>query len=294
MRGRSKYIQMDAAGDAGAVPPAGGAATPPPANGATPPPAAGAASDWTAPLSAEQRGWIQAKGVSGPADLVEMWKGMEKIQGAPKEQLAILPKEIKGLDDVRPILARLGTPAEAKDYGLKGDSPDFVNQIQGIFHKAALTKEQATMVATEWTAAQTAIQGAAVAAYEAKVVAEKQALSTEWGTAHDQNIAIAKHAAAKFGLTPPMLAALEKMASTETTAGYNAVMKLFHQIGVGMGEAQFVKGAAAPGQITPDQAKAEKEMLMADQSWRQSYLNGDAAKNKKMQELIAAELGIQL
>ena len=252
-----------------------------------------APSDWTAHLSAEQRGWIQAKGVTDPGQLADMWKGMEKVVGTPKEQLAIIPKDIKGLADYRDTLTRLGTPDKPEGYALQpdtanGGTPEFTAEVSKIFHEAGLTKHQADIVSGKWNQFQAAAVAQQNATYEAKVVAEKQALSAEWGVAHDQNIAIAKRAAATFGVKPEVVAALEKSGS------YADVMKFFLNVGARMGEAKFVAGNPGVGLMTPEQASAEKAQLMADQVWRNSYLQGDQAKVKKMSQLIAAEMGIEI
>lgn len=249
--------------------------------------------DWMASLSTEQRGWIQAKGVTDNGQLVEMWKGMEKIVGAGKENLAIIPKEIKGLDDYRNTLTRLGAPAEPTGYGLQpdtanGGTPEASARLAGIFHKASMTKDQAAVAAAEVAVWQKETRDQATAAYETRVTADKQALTVEWGAAADQNTAIAKRAAATFGVEPEVIAAIERSGS------YAKVMKFFFNVGARMGEAQYVNGNPGLGLMTPEQASAEKAQLMADQAWRQSYLKGDATKVKKMSELIAAEMGISL
>lgn len=269
--------------------PSGQPVTPQVPASATPP----AAPDWMAALTPENRGHVLAKNVSTQDQLVEMWKGMEHVIGAPKERLAVLPSELKSLEDAKPTLQRLGVPPKAEDYGLRplsdqGGTPEFTAEVQKIMHSAHLTKHQAEAVYQGWNTYQATEAQKVEVAYLQRVNAEKQALSTEWGAAHDQNIAIAKRAAQTFGASREALDALEKSSS------YSAVMKLFHNIGMGMGESKFHQGNPGVGQILPEQAKVEREMLMKDEAWKQSYLKGDAAKVKKLQELLAAEMGIQL
>lgn len=270
------------------VPGSGPVTTPAVPGGAPSAPSAPAADGWMGGLSSEHRGWLQAKGVSDPGQLVTMWKGMESVMGLPKERIAALPQEIKSLDDAKPVLSRLGVPNAPHEYGLAGNDGAFTKEISQIFHNASLTKHQAERVSAEFNAYQTRVAGEKQAAYEAAVNNAKQALVREWGAAHDSNLAVAKQAARKFGATEAVIAAMEK------SSDYASVMKFFHQLGLATGEAKFVTGAPGTGLMTPEQATSEIERLKNDKEWVARYTKGGAAEIKKMSDLIAAANGLTL
>jgi len=248
------------------------------------------ASTWMTSLSTEERGWLQMKGITDPSALVQSWKGAEKLVGHPKDQLLVLPKEPKGLADYKDIFGRLGTPAKPEDYGVPVDAknPDVAANFAKMFHDAMLTKDQAAIVMDRYAGMAKVQMEAVNAAREAKNVADKQALATKWGAAYDQNLAMARGVARKFGMTEEVINSFDK------AAGHVALMEFLVKVGQGMGEHEFVDGQPGVGLMTPEQATAELERLKADPEWVRKYVNGGAAENKKMQELLAASLSIKM
>ena len=97
---------------------------------------------------------------------------------------------------------------------------------------------------------------------------------------------VAKQAAAKLGVTPEQVAALEQ------TVGYAKVMEMFRDIGTKIGEAKFVSSTGPTGGImTREQAVAKRAELMGDTNWAKRYLDGGAPEAREMNALLVLIAG---
>lgn len=271
-------------GDAGAG--AAGAAGAPPAG--TPPAGAppAAATDWTSGFSDEAKGFIQNKGFKGPADLLESYRNMEKLMGAPKERILRLPEKD---DDPawNDIQARLGKPESPDKYSFKVDpavaDEQFDKWAREAFHKAGFTDKQAAKFMEEFSGYAKARQATQLESIKTKLDTEATQLKQEWGAAHDQNTNLAKRAAQELGISGEQIDQLEKV------MGFAGVMKLFHSIGTKVGEAAFVSGSGGGGNgfaaLTPQAALNRIAALRGDPGFVEKYVNGDAAARQEMEML---------
>jgi hypothetical protein len=222
---------------------------PTPATGETPTPT----TTWTSGLNDEVKGWVENKGFKDPAAVIDSYRNFEKLMGAPKERIIKLPEKS---DDPawNDIYGRLGRPGDPKEYDLKAIPDPKFGEFSG---------------ATE-----------ASQAADAKAAQEESDLKKEWGTAHEQNINIAKRAAAMFKLDPDSVDGLEK------TMGYKKTMAFLHEIGSKLGEGTFIGGEGGnSGALTPAAALNQINTLMADSTFSHKYSNGDAEAKAKMEAL---------
>ena len=122
---------------------------------------------------------------------------------------------------------------------------------------------------------------------EAALIAAKERLAANWGANAEANLFVAKQAAAKLGVTPEAVAALEKV------VGYDQVMSLFHNIGTKIGEDKFVQNPnpAIPGVMSREQAVAQRAELMNDSTFTKRYLDGEAAAFRQMTALNTLIVG---
>lgn len=249
----------------------------------TPAPPAAPAADWTAALEPEMRGFVQNRGFADPKTLLESYRNLEKVMGAPKERLLTLPEK---MDDasMAPIFERLGrpkTPAEYKIAPKEGGDPKFLEAVSNWFHEAGLSTAQAEKIAAKWTAFGADMNKVGLEAKATAALTEQAALKREWGAAYEQNLDIARNAAKTFGLDA------ETLTGIEAVLGFSKTHKFALAIGVGLGEGKFVTGGPSSfkGTSTPEQALNKLETLKQDKAWVDRYLAGGAAEKEEFTRL---------
>lgn len=273
-----------AAAQAGAQTSGGGGA---PASGATSAngsPPAGLTTDWTSSFNDGDKGFVTNKGWKAPTDVLESYRNLEKLVGAPPEQVIKLPKadDPQGWDSV---FTRLGRPANPEGYKLEvpkeGGSPEFAKWASEQFFKAGLSEQQGQGIVKQWNEYQASQFQAQKDAYTAKTAVETSTLKKEWGAAYDQNLAAAARAARTFGVDPKAIGAME------ASIGLAATMKFFQSIGSKLGDASYVAGSqpGGNGPLTPAQAKDRISTLKADNQWSKRFLEGSTKEKLEMEML---------
>jgi len=262
--------------------------------------AAAAPAAWLTGADAEIVGHIQNKGWdkltpdAAAREIAKAHREAERHIGVPADQILRVPKDASDEAGWNAVFSRLGKPAAATDYDLSavkfGDgtdlSDDFRDFAQKTAHALNLPKDQGTRLAAEIAKFIDGASSADAANAEAALATEKAELAKDWGNNHEANLFIAKQAAAKLGVTPEAVAALEKQ------IGYAGVMKMFQKIGTSIGEDKFINsGDPQKGIMTREQAVARKAELMNDDSFRTRYLNGDTAANREMTSLLVLITG---
>lgn len=251
---------------------------------------------WYAGADAELIGHIQTKGWhEKPANTVALeairaHREAEKFIGVPADQVLRLPKDATDEAGWKALHGRLGVPADAKGYdftGVKfadGKEPDasFTDWLGQTALALNVPKDAAARMGQELVKYLENNETTLATERAAKLVEEKAALDTNWGANKDANLFIAKQAAAKLGVTPEAIQALEGQ------IGYAKVMEMFRSIGTKIGEANFIDGGKGPGNgiMTREQAVARKAELMADQAFSKRYLDGDAAAVREMTAVL--------
>lgn len=220
----------------------------------------------------------------------------ERLIGAPAAQMVRLPTETSDAEGWKAVWSRLGAPADAKEYGLpalKDKDGKVANEaldthLRSLFGKHSVPKAMADAIASglvEFDVAHAKRQAdeAAVA-----LEAERGALKQNWGTNYDAHMLVAKNAAAKLGVAPEAVSALERM----DKVGYAKVMEMFRNLGTMMGEAKFITNPQdSTATMTVEQAIARKADLMKDEAWRDRYMKGGTVENKELQGLLAIITG---
>lgn len=256
--------------------------------------AAAANSQWFAGADAELVGHIQTKGWhTKPAnevalEAIKAHREAEKYIGIPADQVARMPKDASDEAGWKALYARLGKPDAADGYDFstvkfadgKDLSDDFAAFARNTAHALNLPKDAGTRLAAELAKFIDGADTSAAAEATAKLAEDRAILDKEWGQNKEAHLFVAKQAAAKLGVDPAAVAALEGV------VGYANVMKMFQKIGAAIGEDKFVaNGGDGKGILTKEQATSRKAELMADQAWVKSYFEGDAAKAREMTSL---------
>lgn len=243
-------------------------------------------------LDAELLGHVQNKGwkAEDPIEVavaaVRAHREAERHIGVPADQILRLPKDKNDEAGWKSVWDRLGAPAEAKDYDFTavksadGTAIDqaFADAIRQTAFELHIPKDAAPAFAQSVVKHLDGVKAASTQETQAKLGEERAALDRSWGKNKDANMFVAKQAAAKLGVDPEAVAALEN------TVGYAKVMEMFRKVGAQMGEDIFVDGShtGEPRAMTREQAVARKSELMRDGDFAKRFLDGDAKAVREM------------
>lgn len=244
-----------------------------------------AASDWTSGLNEDLKGYAQFKKFTGPDVLLDSYRQLEKYVGTPKERLIKLPENMADEKSMAEIYDRLGRPKDPTEYGLKkaeGSDGKFQEWAQATFHKLGLNKAQGEKLAQEWEQFGKGVVEASSAAVAQREKDQVANLQKEWGAAFDQNMAVVDRAAERFGISAEDLTTMRKALGPEKS------IKLLHQIGSQMGEAEFVTNNNRGGfgvALTPQAAQSRIQELRQDPGFIKRYTEGDVEARAEMEKL---------
>ncbi len=228
-----------------------------------------AAADWTTGVSPEVKSLIETKGYKSVNDLASAYINAERAIGADK---LVLPGKDAKPEDWDPVHERLGWPkakgAEGYAFQKPAGAPEgfaYSDESAAWFKKAAhdarLTPTQAGKLHDAFVGQQIEAFKGVVAQRTAEGSASEAALKTEWGTAYDTKVDLAKRAMRHSG-GDELWAHLEK-----TGLGNNALLiKAFAAIGEQMGEKMADGMGAKPLGFakTPEEAKREIAKIEAE------------------------------
>lgn len=218
---------------------------------------------------AELREWVANKAFADPITALESAYNLEKLVGAPPDQIIKLPKP----DDAAAwdqVWNRLGRPEKPEGYELpvpvgadgKPSEADakFSQFVAGVFHKAGLPKAMAQAIAKQVNEYSAQQRQAYVQELETRANQELEALKAEWGQEYDKRAEWGRRGlkayGEKAGLTGDDLNALENAIGTAK------MLKLFVALGETTGEHDFGGGGEGGGSaLTPQQAKAKIDEL---------------------------------
>lgn len=231
-------------------------------------------------------GYVQNKGWNDPKQVLDGYRNLEKLLGADKANNAvIIPKAEADQKEWAALYDRLGRPSEPTGYKVelpKGGDEQVHNAVLAKFHELGLSKTQGETLANWYNGLTVEAMNAQEAQRQAAFQADDQAIKTEWGQAYTQNLAQAQAAARGLGLDA---GTIDKMSEA---LGHKGTMQLLQKIGSKMGEDTFVTGDKGEGfgsAMTPGQAKAEIQSLMADKDFQAKYLSGNADAKARMAKL---------
>lgn len=246
-----------------------------------------AASDWTAGLSEDLRGYVMNKGFKEPGAVVDSYRNFEKLMGVPQDRILKLPEKADDVDSWNQIYDKLGRPQKPEEYQIPTPAngrKDFTEWAQKTFHKHGLSRTQAEKVVADWNEYVGGVQTAEVQQHNTNVEAQEMELKKSWGAAYEQNINVAKQAVREFGLDA---ATIDKL---EDAMGYAGVIKFMQSIGSKIGEDSFVSSGSGSrsnfsGVMAPEAARNQIESLKGDSDFVRRYVAGDVEARNKMQKL---------
>lgn len=265
--------------------------------------AAPVAADWfTKVTDADQRGWLENKGLHlKPADEVlalalKGYQSAEKMTGVPHERLVALPKDLADEAGWIALRAKLGVPTDPKEYTFedvkRGDQPiaePDAEYVRGLAAQLHLPKDRAGDLAKAIIKREEDARIETVAAAASKLTAEKEKLGKQWGDNFAANTAIAQNAASTVmvaaGMQPEDIVSVRE--ALEKTVGYATTMEMFRVIGTKTGEARFVSNGNPlnGGLMTAEAAQARLNELKADKAFVTRYFAKDAAAMREMDDL---------
>ncbi len=229
-------------------------------------------SNWTEGLSEEHAGFVETKGWSGPADILDSYRNLEKLTGNPDQNV-----KIPGEDDAdgwSELHKKLGRPDEASKYKLGIEAPTELDaQFQSSFSEKAfelgLSQKQAEALANWYQGTSEELIGSQNAQRQETSQVQLKELQAEWGNAYDQNVSQAKQAVRTLGIQA------EELTQIENAIGTLRMMKLFHSVGAKTAEGELVgAGDNVNGfGVSPAGAKSRIEALMGDKEFMAAYLD---------------------
>ena len=237
----------------------------------------------------QNRGWDKLDPKAAAIEAAKAHSEAERYVGVPAAQIARIPTDPKDAAGWAALRQKLGAPADATGYDFstvkKADGTEidaaFADNLRKTAFERGLSKDDAAVVADSLTKYLDQSASAREQERLAQVETERTELRKDWGPNYDALLFVAKNAAAKLGVSPEAVAALEGQ------VGYKAVMQLFQKVGTALGEDKFITSQAPGGNgvLTREQALAKVAELKADQGFVNRYLSGDVAAAREMSGL---------
>jgi hypothetical protein len=257
--------------------PAGSGAPPsgPPTVGAPNPPGTAAnspagtppnAAPWYGEIQkADVAAWVQSKNYPDPITALEASMNLEKMMGAPADQLLRAPKpeDAEGLKQFRERLSKahpaFAVPAKPEEYELPlpaGDTGDFSKVASKWFHDAGVPKQAAQAIAKQWNETIQGMVQADEQAAQQKSTQELETLKGEWGNDYQKGEEYARRGLKAYGQKAGLDDA--DLKSLEKSIGTAKMLKLFRTVGETTAEHGFVGGETGGfGGMSVPQAQAK-------------------------------------
>lgn len=233
----------------------------------------------------QNKGWDKLDAAAAVAEAVKAHRAAEKRLGAPADELVRFPKDPNDANWSE-VFKRLGRPDAPSGYDLSplssADKPldaDLVSALQAAAHKSNMAPAQVLALTDAFLKHQAMSAEKSASETAVTKAAEAERLKANWGANYDTNLFIAQRAAARMGLTP------EKIAAVEGVAGYATVMETMREFGVAQGEARHLTGQG-PGQTGPmsaDQAVARLEEIKGDKVWGERWAAGGSEEKREFE-----------
>ena len=256
-------------------------ATPPAAPAA---PAAPRFRDTIPGLSPDVLAHPALENVKDVADLASQFVNLQSVIG---RKTVATPQEGATQEEWNQFYAELGRPEQPDGYAfvndldesLRANADGILKPMLETFHEAGLSEKQAAAVVQKYLAsANSTVEAQHAAAAEARSTAE-QTLRQQWGSAYDVKIGAAAEAAESlFGEN------LQQFNQIQLSDGsYLGDNPLMVQLLAALGES-VDEGTVHPGgqraTLTPEEATAELQGLMADPNFVEAYKNRDHPQHK--------------
>jgi len=259
------------------VPPAGA----PPAGAGAPP--AEPASLVDSIQDAELKTWAEGKGWTNPEAVVKSAFNLEKMVGAPSDEIVRLPANADD-DTVRGVLTKLGLPEKAEGYqfnipdGTRVDE-GYINWAKETFHEVGLPQSLADKLVTKNNEYVAQVLEQQAADYETNFAIEENNLKAKWGSGYERQLSLASNAAQTLGFDKDVIDAVEK------SVGYQKTMELFNGLGTKLGEDNFVgeqiEKQGFHGQMTPVEAKTAYANMLTDPNVKAALVDKNNPAHKE-------------
>ena len=242
---------------------------------------------WMVGMDTDSVEYLQGKHFETPSDLLKSYKSAEAYIRVPEDNRLVLPPSEAGPEVWGKFYDKLGRPSDPAGYKIpvpEGVPPEFATGVAAKMHELGVTKAQGEALASYWNEQGAAAQAATKAALDASIAADDAALKKDWGSAFQQNVALAQSAVRALGIDK---ATIDKM---EANMGLKATMELFQKIGSKTGEPDFVTGEGNQkfgNALTPGQAQAKIAELKTDHDFISKLSKGDAGARAELTRLNA-------
>lgn len=245
----------------------------------------------------ELKAFAETKQFKDAATALESQRNLERLVGAPADQLIRKPKDANDVEGIKAYRTALGVPDAPEKYEITSPSgpagADFVKWAANTFLDAGIPKEAAGTIVAKWNEYATAEIAKMDAQAKTDFANGMVQLKDQWGGAYDQRVELAKRALRTFGkeigiteIGDAGFQALEKGAG-----GGVQLIKLLAAVGARTTEDTFQAGATPQFTMTKEQADAKMNELKADKAWATAYLNGDKNKQAEFQKLMEISVG---
>jgi hypothetical protein len=222
------------------------------------------------------------KKYANPTVMATSYAELERINASRDDSKMVrIPDENAKPEDWNAVYERLGRPKDPSGYKDvkwgEGADPKMVEFGSNLAFKLGLSpKAVESVMATEWNAFVTKMNTEAAQQAETEGAAALATVKAEWKGDFDANRAKGQQvlrALDKAGFSDADMAAVEKH------VGIPAVVKLLATIGKLSGEGKFMDGGGGggvtdPGNMAPEQAKAEIIRLTGDAAFQKTYMGG--------------------
>lgn len=237
----------------------------------------------------QTKGWSRLEPAAAAAEAAKAHRAAERMLGAPADQMLRLPARSDDEAGWRQVYQRLGAPERAEDYAiddLRFENPEFSDAFARTIRETATAANMPKAMAERMAQSIHRLMQNTGERMDAEKTAalkgEQDALTKDWGDDKEArfraNMFIADRAAEQLGVAPEQLQKLKE------GLGASGVAKLFHRIGVAMGEDRFITGSnpAAQGLMSREQAFSRRSELMNDVSWVERYMKGGQPEKREM------------
>ena len=218
-------------------------------------PEVGAVTGWNEGLT-DYDDLVQAKGWTGPGDVLKSYVNLEKAVGADKVPLPVEGTELSEWDG----WSRLGTPDEASAYdlqvpeGFQGYDQGLADWFREAAHAARMPASMAQVMHDQFVERMGTETQDRMAAGQAQHESWEAELKAEFGTAFDERVAAARSGMREFG-SPELQQLLD-----DAGLGSNPLLvRAFSKIGMALGKGPQFKDGQDSGQFgtTPEMAKEQ-------------------------------------
>lgn len=237
----------------------------------------------------QNRGWDKVDAKTAAFNAAKAHREAEKLLGIPADKIVRLPKDANDVEGTAAFRAKLGVPADPKDYDFSkvkfADGTEigtaFKDTLSAALSKANVSKDGAPDIASAVVKFMETAETTNAGESAAKLAIAKDALKANWGNNFNANMIVAQNAFKALGMP------VEAAQALEATAGYDKVMEMFRNIGARIGEDTFVR-STAPGQtgsMSKEQATAALNEKLNDSLWADKLSKGDTATAREFDTL---------